>query len=144
MEAFFNESTVVVDLAVDVRDDGTQLLDGVEGEQGKASLRKQDGGKFTTASLSSIMSRIRALVLLEGHRSTDYHMSSLWLRRLAEDKAECREFFHLSHEQQPRLQRSPPPGWDDKAKKALKIIQLQHGIVQALGRRKRRAEAQGK
>jgi hypothetical protein len=80
-----------------------QLLDGVEGEQVKASLRKQDGGQFTTASLSSIMSRIRALVLLEGHRSTDYHMSSLWLRRLAEDKAECREFFHLSLEQQSRL-----------------------------------------
>jgi hypothetical protein len=54
-----------------------QLLDGVEGDQVKASLRKQDGGHFTTASLSSIMSRIRALVLLEGHRSTDYHMSSL-------------------------------------------------------------------
>jgi integrase len=46
------------------------------------------------------------------------------LRRLAEDKAECREFFHLSLEQQSRRQRNPPPEWDDEAKKALSCIQL--------------------
>jgi hypothetical protein len=43
-----------------------QLLDGVEGEQVKASLRKKDGGQFALSSLSSEMSRIRRLVLLEG------------------------------------------------------------------------------
>jgi hypothetical protein len=60
-----------------------QLLDGVDGADVMASLCKHDGGQFTTASLSSEMSRIRALVLLDGHRSPDYHMSSLKLRRIA-------------------------------------------------------------